>query len=63
MKIDLSDLSKYMLDNNLGIYFVANPLKEMPVQDGGSLFQVNAVHLDEFLTKLSDHLDNITEPK
>ena len=63
MKINLMDLSKFLSDNNLGIYFVSDPIKEMPVQDGGSLFQVNTVHLDEFLSKLTTYVENNTEPK
>jgi len=64
MQIDLLDLSKFLSDNNLGIYFVNEPLTKMPSQDCGALYQMNDVHIDTFLSRLTAYLENNeTEPK
>ena len=58
MKINLHDLSELLSENNLGVYFVSEPLKKMPTQDGGALYEVNGVHLDNFLSQLTSFIES-----
>jgi hypothetical protein len=45
---DLQKIIEQLLDNNnWGLYFKANPLEQLPSQDGQHIYQVNNVSKEE----------------
>ena len=56
MKIDLSDLAKYLQANNIGLFFEPEPLKVLPSADGVKLYKINEIYLDNFLSKLTEFI-------
>ena len=61
MKISLLDLATYLKENNVGLFFVPEPIKSLPSADGLTLYKVNEIHMDEFLKKLTDHIGGVAD--
>ena len=40
-------IERLLADNNWGLYFKANPLEQLPSQDGQHIYQVNNVTQEE----------------
>tara|TARA_R110000824_G_scaffold153751_1_gene325470 strand:- start:235 stop:432 length:198 start_codon:yes stop_codon:yes gene_type:complete len=40
-------IERLLADNNWGLYFKANPLEQLPSQDGQHIYQVNNVTKEE----------------
>lgn len=53
MTINLNELSEFLKENNIGLFFQPEPLKSLPSADGSVLYKVNEIHQDDFLSKLT----------
>ena len=45
--MSLDKIKKLLDNNNWGLYFKANPLEQLPSQDGQHIYQVNNVSKEE----------------
>lgn len=57
MKINLKDLAEYLQSNSIGLFFEPEPLKALPSTDGIKLYKVNSIHIDNFLSKLTEFIN------
>ena len=65
----IETILKVLLEENWGIYYKNNPMRSLTTQEGGTLYEINTVDLDEvervFLNKLNTinegQEDNCTE--
>ena len=66
---NIEAILKVLLEENWGIYYKNNPMRSLTTQEGGTLYEINTVDLDEvervFLNKLNTinegQEDNCTE--
>ena len=66
---NIEAILKVLLEENWGIYYKNNPMRSLTTQEGGTLYEINTVDLDEvervFLKKLNTinegQEDNCTE--
>ena len=56
MKIDLNDLAEFLKSENVGLFFEPEPLKSLPSTDGLKLYKINEIHIDTFLSKLTEFI-------
>lgn len=55
--IDIKNLVKKVLEeNDWGIYFKAEPITSLPVQDNSKIYKVNDINIDRLMDSLDDKL-------
>ena len=52
---------KVLLEENWGIYYKNNPMRSLTTQEGGTLYEINAVDIDEVERVLFKKLNTIKE--
>jgi len=50
-----------LMEENWGIYFKNNPMRSLTTQEGGTLYEINTVDLDEVERVFLNKLDTINE--
>ena len=59
MVVDVKNLIKEVLEkNDWGIYFKAEPISSLPVQDNSKIYKVNDVNADRFMDAIDAELES-----
>ena len=58
---NIEAILKVLLEENWGIYYKNNPMRSLTTQEGGTLYEINTVDLDEVERVLLKKLNTIKE--